>query len=264
MGIVPGKIAKFKKKSLTAKDISLKMMPVEEYAQTISESMILAHLYGRMAANDEMGSAIAESQKLKVENKNFAEEPIPTAYDKALELMLAKNVITSEQFAKLSKDIRKYAFTVANVDSERLLNALRDNLTEAIESGALNVEDWLLNVGSVFETQGMTKLADYHLRTIFRTNIQTALNEGRRQIIQEASDDEFPLMEFVAIEDNRVRHSHLALNGFRAPKNDAIWKQITPPLDYNCRCTLRPVHKDEGLSATEETPDLNDFGFVKN
>jgi len=256
-------------------DLDTKMMPVDEYAKVIGDAMIITHLFGRLTVSEQLAVAVggpdkntriqaSESGSHRPDSSSlyFADvDEIPTAFEKALKYMLDKNLMTSAEFKKLDKAVRKYAFSVADVDSKRLLDLLKTNLSEALESGALNVEQWLQQVGGVFQSAGMTKLNDYHLRTVFRTNMQTALNEGRFEMIQDANEDEFPLIEFVAIMDDRTRQDHANLDGFRAPKDDPIWQKITPPLDYNCRCTLRPVHVDEGLDATKTVPDLTDVGF---
>jgi SPP1 gp7 family putative phage head morphogenesis protein len=303
-----------KKKSLKEinKGLKANMMPIEEYTNIITQSMMLSHLYGRDDMNTSIGemrskdidlvemseapdtSASSVSKKFpssegkspKVagvgafgehEGEVFAEIPdpstgsgseqfaeIPDAYTEAVKFFLAKNIITKKEFEKLEKKIRKHAFTVAKTDSEWLISKMKDSIQTALAEG-IPTADWLAGIDSVFESAGMTKLNDYHLRTIFRTNMQTALNEGKMAIIQQADTEEFPLLEFVAIEDDRVRGSHLKLDGYRAPKNDAVWQSLTPPLDYNCRCTLRPVHVNEGLKATKK-PDIKsmNLGFVKN
>jgi SPP1 gp7 family putative phage head morphogenesis protein len=51
-------------------------------------------------------------------------------------------------------------------------------------------------------------------------------------------------LQFDAVNDARARPSHLALDGKIAPMDDAFWDVYFPPLDWNCRCTVRRVRKD--------------------
>ena len=239
-------------------------MPIEEYTNIIAQSMILSNLYGRVDMNTQIGEARSKSVERgtmsEYEGEVFA--VVPDAYSEALKQFIAKNIITKKEFDKLEKKIRKYAFTVANTDSEWLISKMKDSIQTALAEG-IPTADWLSNIDAIFQNAGMTKLNDFHLKTVFRTNMQTALNEGKMAIMQQADIEEFPLLEFVAIEDDRVRASHLKLDGYRAPKDDPVWQSLTPPLDYNCRCTLRPVHISEGLKATKK-PKLKDdeLGFV--
>ena len=45
------------------------------------------------------------------------------------------------------------------------------------------------------------------------------------------------IMQFTTQRDERVRYSHSALDGFKAPKDD-FPAELIPPIDYNCRCYL--------------------------
>ncbi len=233
-------------------------MPKEEYTDLISQSMILSHLYGMNSTNEYMGRL--KSKYMREEENQIIFEEIPLSYDETIKFFISKNIITKSEFEKIEKKLRKYAFTVAKIESERILKKIKDSIIDAIKKG-IDITEWIKQIDMIFANAGITKLNDYHIKTVFRTNMQTALNEGKMQIMDLANPEEFPLLEYVAIEDDRVRGSHLRLNGFRAPKNEPIWQQITPPLDFNCRCTVRPVYIEEKLKASKKKPDLSGDGF---
>jgi len=225
----------------------LKYLPVEPYADIVARSIILAHLYGRNDMNETM---------VQIKAKSFQGEEIPTAYDAAVKFFLAKNIITKDQFDLLEKRARKYAFTVAKVDSERALEAIKTSLDDALSLG-LPMAEWLNNVDSVLMNSGMHALNDFHLKTVFRNNMQTALNEGSMEMMKQADISEFPLWQYVAILDGRERPSHKENHGFTAPANDPVWQVLQPPLDHNCRCRIRPVHTSEGLKSSSGKPVVN-------
>ncbi len=54
-----------------------------------------------------------------------------------------------------------------------------------------------------------------------------------------------PYLMYDAINDSRVRPSHLALDGVIRPVGDPFWKTHTPPLGHRCRCTLRALDRNE-------------------
>ena len=233
-----------KKKDLKTMTISEKNMPVQDYADSVADAMLLANLFGRMRSEEEM-------QKVQ----GFADD-IPSALADAMDFFIAKGVITKSEFMALDAEIRKYAFTVAWTDSDRLLESLKDDLSEALANG-LTSDEFLEMTAGTFQRLGMNSRAEWHLNTVYRTNMQTALNEGRVEQIRKADPELFPLLEFVAINDDRVRDSHRQLNGFRAPANDPVWQRITPPLGFNCRCTVRPVYVEEKLKATAGAPAID-------
>lgn len=229
--------------------------------------MLTSHLYGKYDMMKQMGEARAKS----INYEDLLEE-IPTAYTESLKFFMGKNVITKPEFLKLEKKVRKYAFTVAKQDSIKSLGKIKKNLFDTLEGidpftgeklkhAMLNIEDWLQTIDKYFDINGISKLAQWHLRLVFHVNVQTALNEGRMAMLQESDPEEFPFIEYVAILDERTRPGHRALNGFKAPANDPIWQKITPPLGFRCRCGIRPVHVDEELEASASVPDTSGRGF---
>jgi SPP1 gp7 family putative phage head morphogenesis protein len=230
------------------------MMPVKEHAELISQAMVIGEITGMMKGMAELNNATESAF-----SENF--EEIPNAYDEAIRFFLDKKILTKKEFEKLEQKARKYAFTMASTDSERLLELLKSDLAEKLESGDLNAQQWLDQADDIFKRAGMSSAGNYQLKTVFLTNIMTAINNGKMKIYEQADEEEFPLLEFVTVEDNRVRPEHARLDGFRAAKNDPVWQRIQPPLSYNCRCTIRPVHKDEGLEASKYLPNISGKGF---
>jgi len=206
--------------------------------------MILADLYGRNDMNDLMG---------KMKAKEFQADDIPTAYDEAVKFFISKNIITKNEFLKLDKKSRKFAFTVAKIDSQRLLDDIKKSIDNALATGIPTAE-WLANVDTIFMNSGMHALNDYHLKTVFRNNMQTALNEGSMAMMKQSDISEFPLWQYVTTLDGRERKSHRDNNEYTAPANDPVWKILQPPLDHNCRCRIRPVHISENLKASSGNP----------
>lgn len=49
------------------------------------------------------------------------------------------------------------------------------------------------------------------------------------------------LLEYLTVEDGRVRPEHREWNGIVRPKNDPFWNTYWPPNGWGCRCTVREV-----------------------
>lgn len=61
-------------------------------------------------------------------------------------------------------------------------------------------------------------------------------------------------LQFDAINDQRTRPTHKALDGKIQPMDSPFWDAYYPPLDWNCRCTVRKVRK-----GTAEISDVSAF-----
>lgn len=71
------------------------------------------------------------------------------------------------------------------------------------------------------------------------------------QIEEEA--EVFPFLQFDAVNDSRTRTSHAALDGVVRHYKDNFWKTNYPPLDWNCRCTVRQLDEDDAGSKQHKT-----------
>lgn len=90
--------------------------------------------------------------------------------------------------------------------------------------------------------QAITGWARWYSETVFRTNVTTAYSAGRwKQVSDPIVEEIAPAFEYAAVLDVDTRPNHAAANGLVAGLRDPIWNTMTPPLGYNCRCTLMMV-----------------------
>lgn len=106
---------------------------------------------------------------------------------------------------------------------------------------------------------------------------------ARKWMKYEAEAEIFPVLKYVTVGDERVRHDHAALDGLKARVSDPIWNSIMPQNGYGCRCTViqleetRPTTKAQQNRQTslireefKKNPDFdynpgkNDFIFKEN
>lgn len=80
--------------------------------------------------------------------------------------------------------------------------------------------------------------------------LQTEFNQAHTSALQarrwkdaEKTSSMYPNLVFIAVQDNRTRELHAKLHGTIRPINDPFWNTYTPPLDWGCRCTIRPTDK---------------------
>lgn len=77
-----------------------------------------------------------------------------------------------------------------------------------------------------------------YLKTEYRTAEATSRAASNEMKFQRDKDI-FPYATFVTSGDSKVRPSHKKFDGFTAKIDDPIWNKITPPIDYNDRCSKR-------------------------
>lgn len=61
---------------------------------------------------------------------------------------------------------------------------------------------------------------------------------ARKWLKFESEQGIFPVLKYVTVGDERVRHSHAQLDGLKARVSDPIWDSIMPQNDWGCRCTV--------------------------
>ncbi len=59
----------------------------------------------------------------------------------------------------------------------------------------------------------------------------------------------FPFWEYTTIGDDKVRHSHIVLDGIVLKAGNKIWEKLFPPNGWNCRCHIVPRMAHEVESA---------------
>ena len=128
---------------------------------------------------------------------------------------------------------------------------------------ARELEDALRQAGWWGEKDGVLLGSPYRVRTILRTNIQTAYSAGRYRRQRETIDT-LPYWRYSAILDSKTRASHAQMDGVVYRADNPIWQTIYPPNGFNCRCSVRALTEREvrnrGLRVLEGTDAP--FGFT--
>lgn len=88
-------------------------------------------------------------------------------------------------------------------------------------------------------------------KTEYRTAIQVAESASNYRSLR-SQTKLFPYWRYRTAGDGHVRPEHAALDNLTLPASDPLWRQIYPPNDWNCRCTVEPIMKDEHEGGFEE------------
>ena len=145
-------------------------------------------------------------------------------------------------------------FTVAKAMRMDILQDIKDALGEALKRGDTFAE-FQAKLKPVLKAKGWWGAKEIdgvqvqlgspqRLTTIFRTNLQSAMNVGRWEQF-EANADDRPWLKYVAVLDQSTRDSHRALHGVTKRIDDPFWDTFMPPISWNCRCAVIALTDEE-------------------
>jgi SPP1 gp7 family putative phage head morphogenesis protein len=162
------------------------------------------------------------------------------------------------------------AFTVAKMMSLDLLRDTRAAVDKALAEGQSfeqfreGIEGRLVQAGwwgkaemkdpVTGEMKTVQLGSPRRLRTIFRTNLQTAYAAGHWQEIQDTKASA-PYLMYDAVDDDRVRDEHAAWDGTILPADDPWWNAHMPPNGWNCRCGVVQLSEAQAKEAGYEPGD---------
>ena len=154
----------------------------------------------------------------------------------AIDYFSRKRIVTKKEFDKLSNEAKAGAFYVSGVYKKDVLTAFHKEITNALESGQ-SQKQTIKNFKNILDGAGHRELGDFHLETVFRSNMNLSYQTARRKQMEETADL-LPFWEYSAVNDSRTRPTHRALDGLIYPANHEFWDTHYPPWGFNCRCTV--------------------------
>lgn len=189
----------------------------------------------------------------------------------AVEYLKQKGVAVSWDWQVMLDDAHATAFTVARTAGMDVANDIYRAVVNAAETGQ-TLEQFQKTLTPVLQSKGWwgrtqatnpdtgeaqtVQLGSPHrLKTIYLTNMQSAYMAGRYAEMMEAVDTH-PYWEYVAINDNRTRESHRLMDGKVFSATDPVWRSMYPPLDYRCRCRVKPLSESRGAARVLPSPAL--------
>lgn len=165
-------------------------------------------------------------------------------------------VLPDVYYGQLQGLARQKAFSIAGIASLDQLQAVKDSLDAFMRSGGS------FNAWKKQSAQLNLELPVHRLDNIWRTNLQGNYLRGHWEQFKDGAATR-PFLMYDAINDSRVRPSHLAHDGTIRPVNDAFWKTHSPPLGYRCRCNLISLTEAQALARSRPNPDGEGTGIYK-
>ncbi len=152
-------------------------------------------------------------------------------YRDALAYARLRQVLLPDQFYALPVEARQWAATVSGLGAIDQIDGVLGSVTKALESGQ-TFADWRK---AALADPALGKLSSAHLDNIFRTNIQSAYNQGRDAQF-ERNKAQRPYLMWDAVNDGRTRPDHARWDGYIAPVEDQSWQAWHGRNKFRCRC----------------------------
>jgi len=215
------------------------------------EILFAACMTAYLVSAQEVWSEIPRTAQLA--GKVSGGAPELQAWKDAADFLKAKQILTPAEFGELEMGYRRFAFTVAQVESKRLIRETRDLLVENVRAGG-NLKDWRKAVDQAFAKAGADPMSPWHAETVYRTNIASAYSAGNYDMLHHpAVAEEFPVFRFEGVGDDRQSDICRPIDGVTLPRDNAFWRYHWPPLHHACRSTVRGIHQSR-LDEIEMTP----------
>lgn len=212
--------------------------PVADFSDYFANVLITANVLGRWVVQQR-----AQLEKFADLDVDILREPLPP--EQVAAFVAAKGVMSPQAYAHLSEEAKRVAFTIAGIQDEGVIALVREQLAEAIRLG-WTYEEFADVVDGIFAAYNVTGVTNAHLETLFRTNVQSAYQQGAYEMLHDpAVEGLIAYLVYDAIEDSRTCHLCAALDGVTLPLDDPFWTTFWPPNHHRCRCDVRPVTRFE-------------------
>lgn len=172
--------------------------------------------------------------------------------------LMAKKPEIHFDYDEIKFEAHQRAFTIAKITQIDLLSDIQTSLENAFVEGQ-SYQSWVKELKPTLQKHGWlgkvvvqnpdTKeqkeifVGASRLKKIFYTNARTAYAQSEARAGYKLPLSEY--IRYVAILDNRTRHTHAQMHGKIAHRNDKFWEKNYPPNGWNCRCAVEFISKDE-------------------
>jgi SPP1 gp7 family putative phage head morphogenesis protein len=173
----------------------------------------------------------------------------PTPHAEAIDFLKGKPVVSREVFDKLLPELKARAFVVSGIQNAAVVAGIRNRLAD-LPAGVPwdKIKKDLVNTIHPFladpDEPGNKVAAERRAELLLRTHGFQAYQAAAHEVAERQADV-FPFLQYVSMEDGRVRPTHAAMNGIVLPRDHEFWKTHTPPHEWGCRCQAIPLTEDD-------------------
>ena len=166
------------------------------------------------------------------------------AYTRGINFLRRRYDMSPEALAALESQADAHLVQVLAGVDQSVQKGLQRTLVE-IQEKNLHVRDGTKLLREKWQDLGLAERNSFQLEAIFRTQTQLAYAAGNAEVLAGPDIDQILWgFKYVTVADDRVRDSHIGLDGVTLPKDDPWWATNTPPNGFACRCTTIPIFNE--------------------
>jgi len=171
----------------------------------------------------------------------------PTDFAEALLWFLTRVPMTPEAFYEMASGWRREAFSLSGAASVEMVKSVMVDVVDTMKDGT-SLRGFRARALAKLEAEWAGTVANpgFRAETIYRNAVQTAYNDGRRELMTEPDVlIARPFWQFDAILDEATTDICKRRDGIVYPANDPWWARNTPPLHHRCRSSIRTMSRAE-------------------
>ena len=221
-------------------------------AQALSALLGAEGLIQRVRQSDRNALGAQLPRILEQPRRTFQTAPITeVTFWNAIEAITGREPVLARSGPAMVQAILRGSFAVGAAATTYQTERVQGVIAQAMLEG----HDRREAVSRIREDEGWSH---GYAQTVFRTNVMRAYSDGTRRIAQQPElEGLVAAFRFRATLDSNVRINHRNAHGFAARPNDPAWNELTPPLGFNCRCSIRPMMRGEARRAFGGDVPLN-------
>ena len=212
------------------------LRPLDRMFDELRELLVQAMVYGQLRGRERAAKDVGQLTTIAA-----ARSP---AYTRGIAFLRRRMKLTEEEIAALEATADKHVLRVLATSKQATERALQRAILE-IHAKNLHVGEAVKELRKAWDSAGLSERNSFQLEAIVRTQTQLAYSAGAGQLYEDPDIDEILWgYKYVTVGDDRVRDSHIALDGVTLPKDDPFWETNTPPNGWACRCQTIPIFRE--------------------
>jgi SPP1 gp7 family putative phage head morphogenesis protein len=189
----------------------------------------------KFASDDESPNPVVQ----KIGDDDIFQLRLDVPPDEAIDYFKRKKILDPDEFRKLTGKAKAGGFSISGIYQSDVLEGFHTEILDALETGK-SQQQVVKRFKEILSGAGHEMLGNFHLESVFRSNMMTAYGVGRRRSMEEVADL-LPYWEYQDVGDDRVRPTHRVLHGVIYPATHIFWSTHYPPWDFNCRCWVNAL-----------------------
>ena len=214
---------------------------IKRFAKLLVDLQSAADVLGRQRLLIELGNPAN-----LIEGRQFAFK-IP--FLEAVKSLVERKPTLAIGWRAAQEAYNRGAFALAKATSDKIAKRVQSVISTAIKQGR-NGDSVRSDIVAALKSGDSTvpgaSITKSYADTVFRTNITSAYTQGRTQQVRDPSVRKvIGAWRYSTAGDVDVRDNHAAADDLVAAIDDPVWRDLTPPMGYQCRCILEMVPVDE-------------------